>query len=64
MPSYTQYRIVGVDEDAEIGLKQLNEILKNMCMVEMLVIHNIVRVGNFFEITYQKTTEANASENL
>jgi len=55
MTSYLQTKWLMVDEDVEVGIKQLNEYLYNMQMTDKYQLHDVKPFGNSYFIIYQKT---------
>lgn len=61
--AYKQVRMFAVDPEIQKGLKQINEILLKMQEEEHLEILDVKRVGNIYDIFFQKTIESTEQEN-
>ena len=58
-----QVKIITVNPDVEVGIKQLNDILKDMAMNQRYQIHDVKPMGNTYFITYQKTIDSDEVQN-
>ena len=62
MAAYKELRVLVVDPDIEVGLKEFNDAIKNMQLKDKLNIISIERKGNVYDVLVQRTIEYNAEQ--